>query len=212
MPKDALLNDVNPHLINFYKWLQKGFEISLRMKNDEKIFYSYRKKFNELVEEGKSDTKEAAVLFYYLNRTGFNGLCRFNTKGKFNVPFGEHKIINYKYDFSEYKKKLENWKFICSDFEKVSVKTSDLIYVDPPYDVKFTKYAKEGFTWDDQVRLAKWLSKLKNPIVVSNQATERIIDLYASYGFDFIFVDAPRRISCTGDRTPAKEIIATKNI
>jgi len=212
MPKHALLNDVNEHLINFYQWIKKGFRTSLNMKNDEEVFYTFRERFNELVEENKSGTKEAAALFYYLNRSGYNGLCRFNNNGMFNVPFGDYKTINYMKDFRDYKDKFSNWVFTSSDFEKINIKDNDFIYADPPYDVEFTKYSKNDFTWDDQKRLAKWLSRKSCGVVVSNQATERIIELYKGFRFKLRFIDAPRLINSTGDRTKAKEILATKNL
>ena len=211
-PKDALLNDINQHLINFYKWLKKGLVISLEMNNDEKMFYLYRKRFNTLTRENKSDTKEAAELFYYLNRTAYNGLCRFNNDGEFNVPFGRYKKINYVRDFMSYKKKLSKWIFLYDDFENISVKDDDFIYADPPYDVEFTKYAKEDFTWDDQIRLAKWLSKKSCPVIISNQATAEIIKLYKKLGFKLRFLQAPRMINSSGDRTPAREVLALKNL
>lgn len=212
MPQIALLNDINPHLINFYMWLKNGLSTSINMQNDEDYYYSKREKFNNLMRKNKSNTDEAAILFYYLNRTGYNGLCRFNSSGEFNVPFGKHKTINYTYDFLEYKKTFASWIFTCRDFENTEINKSDFIYADPPYDVEFTKYSKEDFSWSDQIRLVKWLSKFKCPIVISNQATYRIVKLYKEHNFKLSFLDAPRFISCNGDRTPAKEVIATKNI
>ncbi len=212
LPKNALVNDINSHLINFYNWLKKGLYFSIDLKNDELKYYESRIAFNDLTSSGKAMSEEAAILFYYLNRTGYNGLCRFNSKGEFNVPFGRYKTINYTKDFRGYKKAFSNWTFTNTDFEQILIKKGDFIYADPPYDVEFTKYSKEDFTWDDQVRLAKWLSKFKCPMVVSNQATKRVIELYKEYGFQVSFLDAPRLISCTGDRTRAKEVIATKNL
>ena len=87
MPEKALLNDINPHVINFYRWLKKGLVITLPMKKSESRYYTYRKRFNQLLADSQGDTAEAASLFYYMNRTGYNGLCRFNRKGGFNVPF-----------------------------------------------------------------------------------------------------------------------------
>lgn len=60
--------------------------------------------------------------------------------------------------------------------------------------------------------LAEWLCSHKGPVVASNQATERIVDLYRSFGFSIKLLDAPRRISCKGDRKPAKEILAYKGL
>src|SRR5262245_45818888 len=83
-PAHALLNDVNPHLINLYRWLQRGLRVALPMRNSKALFAAHRRRFNRLTANGESESAEAAALFYYLNRTGFNGLCRFNREGEFN--------------------------------------------------------------------------------------------------------------------------------
>ncbi len=211
-PELALLSDINVHAINFYKWLQNGLCINTEMRNEEAFYYANRDRFNQLIECGEENNEEAAALFYYLNRTGYNGLCRFNKEGKFNVPFGRYKSINYLADFSRYKEVLKNWQFISGDFGQLNIEKSDFIYADPPYDVQFRQYAKEGFSWQDQERLAEWLAGHSGPTVLSNQATERIISLYEKLGFKIEFFDAPRMISCTGDRTKSREILAIKGI
>src|SRR3989442_8813318 len=73
MPERALLNDINPHLVNFYRWLKRGLMTDLPMKNSERFFYRHRKRFNALLSNGQEASIEAAALFYYLNRTGYNG-------------------------------------------------------------------------------------------------------------------------------------------
>jgi DNA adenine methylase len=211
-PEEALLNDGNAHLIHFYSWVKRELQITLWMENDEELYYVHRKRFNELLQAGQEDSAEAATLFYYLNRTGFNGLCRFNSSGEFNVPFGKYKNINYVRDFGGYQKLFSGWDFISRDFEAVALEPDDFVYADPPFDVQFTQYAKEAFTWDDQVRAAEWLARHKGPVVLSNQATERIVALYEKLGFKLRFLEAPRRISCTGDRTPAREVLAVRNL
>ena len=100
-PKNALLNDINPHLHNFYQQLKAGLKIVIATEKDSDHYYQHRERFNKLISDGKPNNSEAAQLFYYLNRTGFNGLCRFNKSGLFNVPFGRYKTINYKKDFLE---------------------------------------------------------------------------------------------------------------
>ena len=212
LPERALLNDRNPHLIHFYGWLKRGLEVNVPMANDEKLFYTHRRRFNELLNNGGADSAETAALFYYLNRTGFNGLCRFNRKGQFNVPFGDYKRINYVRDFRAYGRVFENWQFTSADFEAVPLRSGDFVYADPPYDVEFTQYSKEGFGWGEQVRAAEWLVRHKGPVILSNQATDRIVELYKHLGYSLRFLDAPRRISCTGDRTPAREVLAFRNL
>jgi DNA adenine methylase len=212
LPERALLNDINPHLINFFRQIQSGLFIDLPMENDQEFYYAHRNRFNALPGKGKADTAEAAGLFYYLNRTGYNGLCRFNQKDEFNVPFGSYKNINYVTNFTPYKTVFQQWEFSCVDFEKLQLQEDVFIYVDPPYDVEFTSYSKDGFAWEDQVRLVKWLTKHPGPVVLSNQATDRIVELYTDAGFNIDYHDAPRRISCNGDRTPAKEVLATRGL
>lgn len=212
LPQSALLNDSNPHLIAFYGWLRRGLKIEIRLRNDERLFYRHRERFNELLREGRSKSREAVGLFYYLNRTGYNGLCRFNQQGEFNVPFGRYKKIGYVHDFSNYAPLLARWDFVNVDVEQVALEPADFVYADPPYDVEFTHYAKGGFSWEDQERTAAFLSKHAGPVVLVNQATKRIEALYKSLGYTIRFFQAPRRISCTGDRTPAREIMATRNL
>jgi DNA adenine methylase len=211
-PRRALLNDANPHLINFYRQLQQGLELTVEMRNEKELFYQHRERFNELTKYKNGHDHEAAQLFYYLNRTCFNGLCRFNKDGEFNVPFGRYTRIRYKTDFIDYKKPIEDWTFSNFDVAKLKFKSGDFIYADPPYDVEFTTYSSGGFSWDDQVRTAELLAKQDGPVAISNQATKRIVRLYKDHGFKIRFLQGPRRISRTGDRTAAREVLATKGI
>lgn len=211
-PERALLNDANPHLINFYRWLKKGLRVTIQAENNEALFYQQRDRFNELVRDGKSEAQEAAALFYYLNRTGYNGLCRFNSRGEFNVPFGQYKTITYAKSFPAYRVALADWDFTSGDFAEMSLKRDDFVYADPPYDVEFTAYSQGGFSWQDQVRAAEWLASHEGPVVLLNQSTPRVDAMYRKLGYIVTYLDAPRRISCDGDRTPKKEILATRNL
>jgi DNA adenine methylase len=235
-PQAALLNDANQHVVNFYRCLQQGLTNSLPMLNDAEQYLEYRSTFNQLTVENNSlstfnstlssktqalhaglvleetSSKTQALLFYYLNRTGFNGLCRFNNKGEFNVPFGKYKTINYSADFLEYRELLGRWEFSCGDFQEMALRGDDFIYADPPYDRVFTKYSQQDFTWDDQERLAEWLSRHSGRVVVSNQATDRILALYKKLGFRVETIEAPRRIACNGNRKPALEILAFRGL
>ncbi len=211
-PDQALLNDVNPHLVNFYKWLKRGLTIEIDLRNDKDLFYRHRVQFNELLRRKRGNSREAASLFYFLNRTGFNGLCRFNSSGEFNVPFGRYSQIGYVRDFLPYKHALRHWSFTSTDFGDVALEPRDFVYADPPYDVEFTQYAQGGFSWEDQERTARWLAKHTGPVVLVNQATKRIKRLYSSLRYSLTELEAPRRISCNGDRTPAVEVFATRNL
>ena len=211
-PRNALLNDINPHLINFYRQLQRGLEVKIQMRNDERLFYSHRDRFNKLIRANQAETAEAAQLFYFLNRTGFNGLCRFNQRGEFNVPFGTYKKISYATDFHPYKTFFKDWSFLNVDLESLKFEPNDFVYADPPYDVEFTTYSANGFSWEDQVRTAELLGTHPGPVVLSNQATPRIVSLYEKLNFKLSYLDGPRRISCTGDRSAAREVLAVNVI
>lgn len=225
-PISALINDINPHLVNLYHWLKIGlvadYDIKhgtrrtlVRMENCRDVYLSNRKRFNDLILTQQWNTQEAALLFWYLNRTGFNGLCRFSKKGNYNVPFGKYARIDYGAfveKFLHYQKVLSGWRFISRDFESVPLGGQDFVYIDPPYDTPFVAYAKQGFTWYDQVRLANWATKIQGPVVVSNAATERVIDLYRKHGFTIHLLDAPRRIACNGNRAKAQEMLAVRGV
>lgn len=211
-PRRALLNDTNAHLIHFYRWIKRGLRIDVPMRNQRLAFYRARTRFNQLIENGLEGSAEAAALFYYLNRTGYNGLCRFNKQGRFNVPFGQHTTINYLRDFDTYRGAFVGWRFSNRDVEQVPLRPDDFVYADPPYDVPFTQYSKHGFGWEDQVRTATCLARHPGPVILTNQATDRIVELYSRLGFDVSFLRAPRMISCTGERRPAREVLATRNL
>jgi DNA adenine methylase len=212
LPARALLNDINPHLVNFYRWAKRGMMIDLPLRNDSETFYALRARFNALLAAGREKSREAAALFYYLNRTGYNGLCRFNSSGRFNVPFGRYSAIRYHAEFEAFAEAVNGWTFSCKHFERLALRRDDFVYADPPYDVPFTGYSAGGFSWDDQVRTAEWLAGHPGPVVLVNQATARIERLYGGLGFQVERLEAPRRISCTGDRRAVAEVLATRNL
>ncbi len=211
-PARALLNDINPHAVNFYQQLQRGLRARIPMRNEEALYYAHRSEFNRLVAGRGTRTAKAAQLFYYLNRTGFNGLCRFNSEGEFNVPYGRYSRINYTREFSAYRPVLARWRFSCGDFQTLRLKHTDFVYADPPYDVQFRNYSRQGFEFQEQERLVKWLAAHPGPVVLSNQATTRIIELYRDHGFSLYRLHAPRMIACNGDRRPALEVLALRNL
>jgi DNA adenine methylase len=141
-PERALLNDINPHLINFYRQVRRGLTLEIDARYNRKLFYAQRALFNHLISNDSARTKQAAQLFYYLNRTCFNGLCRFNRDGEFNVPFGQYKKINYATDFNVYQELFRRWKFANKDLARLAIEPDDFIYADPPYDVLYSRAAR----------------------------------------------------------------------
>lgn len=207
-PDKALVNDINPHLTNFYQQIQKGLHFNLPYGHDEAEYYQARDRFNECIQGGQMATPEMAQLFYYLNRTGFNGLCRFNKSGLFNVPFGRYKSIRYRENFDDITEALRGVDIQQGDFSELAYRDGDFIFVDPPYDAPFTSYSAGGFDWSDQVRLAELYAQLGLPAVICNQATARAVDLYTDLGYRVETHEAPRRISSSGDRSEVLEVLA----
>lgn len=197
-PSSALLSDINPHLINLYTQVKNGLTVHLEHINESSYYYSKRERFNELISIGDYNTSEAAELFYYLNKHAFNGVCRFNSKGKFNVPFGSYKTVSHLESFEDYTSVFHSWQFLCSDFEKLEVSPDDWVYLDPPYHQTFTNYSGNEFGEADQIRLAEWATSLPCPVVASNSNTDFIRNLYSSKGFSIEELPAPRSVGAKG--------------
>lgn len=211
--ENTLINDINPHLINLYKQIKSGLKITITMEYNKERFYKYRDTFNQNIINNEINTPEMAQLFFYLNKTGFNGMCRFNRSGLFNVPFGKYKSVNYTRDFLLLKDLFSKWEFTSQDFSEISTTVRDFSFIDSPYDESFGDYSKEGFKWVDQERTAEWASKMEGPVVITNKATKRVIELYESYGFEVRVVKARRTISSNGaERKPVWEMVAYKNV
>ncbi len=213
-PEHALLADANPHLINFHRRLRAPIPFSISMINDEDFYYSQRAVFNTLTAFRGPFTVEGAEIFAYLNRTCFNGLCRFSKTGVFNVPFGKYATINYRTDFSEYTPLLSRWKILCQPWQTTFVQTtpSDFIFADPPYDGTFDTYSGEAFSWEQQTKLAETLAQHTGPVVATNAATDRVLSLYKAVGFEVGTTEVARSIAASGDRKKAVEMIAYKNL
>jgi len=132
--------------------MKESYAERLATASGPESYYEHRERFNQLLSEGQGETEEGAALFYYLNRTGYNGLCRFNSKGEFNVPFGRHLTINYRSDFRGYQGVFSQFVLANLDFAELTIRPSDFVYADPPYNVQFTSCSKHGFTWKRERR------------------------------------------------------------
>ena len=137
--KDYILNDINADLINLYnelknspdEFISDAKKLFVDLNNQPDAYYDYRVQFNQ-----SNDIYERAILFLYMNRHGYNGLCRYNLKGIFNVPFGKYKRPyfpeNEMYFFAE---KAQQATFTCLGYDDVFKLVPDnaVIYCDPPY-------------------------------------------------------------------------------
>jgi DNA adenine methylase len=112
----------------------------------------------------------------------------------------------------KYKSVFSNWTFTNIYFDQIPLQANDFVYADPPYDVEFTAYSKGGFGWPEQIRTAEFLAKHPGPVILSNQATKRIVDLYCDLGYNLLIFDAPRRISCTDHLKHNPDVLALRNL
>ena len=219
--KKFLLNDANEDLINLYKILksdpQTFIEDSQKLfvpKNNSKARYiTLRRKFNE-----SKDPWLRSTLFLYLNRHGFNGLCRYNSKGGFNVPFGSYKKPYYPInEILAFAKKMKKARLLCQDFIALlqQAQVGDVVYCDPPYvplskTASFTAYGPTTFGETQQIALAEQAESLSTrgiPVIISNHDTAFTRELYATA--KIIPLQVTRNISCkVNNRAKAKEIIA----
>ena len=223
-PSRAIINDCNSELMNVYEVISlypKSFIIQLEAINinTEEHYYSIRNMDRKEDWNNYSHAFKAARTLY-LNKNGFNGLYRVNSKGQFNVPYGKHKnemrierelflaINNYFWK--------NNIEILCTDF-KEAVKTAqkgDFVFCDPPYypiskTSSFTSYTQKGFKEEDHLRLHKVLCELDKKginFLLCNSYCQFNLELYKD--FNVIEVKANRCINSEPEkRGKIKELI-----
>jgi DNA adenine methylase len=217
-PKKAVVNDVNEELMNIYEVIKDNVDELIeglkrhKIKNDKAYFYEIRELDRDREQYNLLTPVERASRIIYLNKTCYNGLFRVNKSGEFNAPFGNYKNPNIVNEttlraVSAYFNKAKI-RFTCQDFEdalKWSRKGA-FVYLDPPYDpvsetASFTGYDKGGFDHNEQIRLKKTCDKLNKKgikFLLSNSATDFIMDLYQDYKIEVI--QAKRVINSKADR------------
>lgn len=212
--KKIYLNDKNVELINAYKQIKinpnkllEELEI-LKNNHSKEYFYKIRNLDRDSNFYSLSEVFRAAR-FIYLNKTCFNGLCRYNAKGNFNTPMGNYKnpkIYDKDLIFSVHKV-LKNVSITNKDFEVISLKAKkgDFVYFDPPYyplnkTSSFVSYT-DNFSANEQIRLYKLFKMLDCEgikVLQSNSNTDFIKELYKD--FEIIEVISKRAINCKGDK------------
>ncbi len=217
-PKKAFVNDINEELMNIYEVIKDNVDELIeglkrhKIKNDKAYFYEIRELDRDREQYNLLTPVERASRIIYLNKTCYNGLFRVNKSGEFNAPFGNYKNPNIVNEttlraVSAYFNKAKI-RFTCQDFEdalKWSRKGA-FVYLDPPYDpvsetASFTGYDKGGFDRNEQIRLKKTCDKLNKKgikFLLSNSATDFIMDLYQDYKIEVI--QAKRAINSKADR------------
>lgn len=217
-----LLADINPDLINLYNLLKERPEeyISeakrwfVAENNRKEAYLHIRAEFNKT-----DDVMYRSLAFLYMNRFGFNGLCRYNKKGGFNVPFGSYKKPYFpEAELEFFAEKAKKATFVCEGYPETfrRARKGSVVYCDPPYaplsnTANFTSYAGNGFTLDDQAALADIAERTATergiPVLISNHDTTLTRRLY--HGADLNVVKVKRTISRNGSgRNKVDELLA----
>ena len=202
-PKKAIINDFNKDLINTYITIQNDVESLIQhlstYKNDSESYYKIRELDRTPLFHRMSATEKASRLIY-LNKTCYNGLFRVNSMGEFNSPFGSYKSPNIVNEPTL--RAIHNYfqnadvTFLSGDFEAAvkGLKKGTFVYFDPPYDPvsassNFTGYTNLGFGKQEQRRLKEVCDELNAKgikFLLSNSATDFILDLYKEYNIEKI--------------------------
>ncbi|SMB88279.1 DNA adenine methylase Dam [Pasteurella testudinis DSM 23072] len=221
--KHYILADLNADLINLFNTVKQDPEhfISESRKlfqhadaNSAHFYYLKREEFNRTL-----DIFQRSVLFLYLNRFGYNGLCRYNSKQQFNVPFGAYVKPYFPEDEIRYfSHKAQSAEFICAAFHDSFgyIGNNSVVYCDPPYaplpqNSNFTHYAGNGFNLEQQqelANLARHYSQLHHTtVLISNHDTPFTRKIYHGAKLNKLMVQ--RHISQNGEnRGKVSELIA----
>ncbi|HEY4188282.1 MAG TPA: DNA adenine methylase [Polyangia bacterium] len=206
----ARLSDLNLRLVRTYRGIQTNVGKVIDLLNGYRRERDFFEKMRQRDIDKGTDV-EVAAWFIFLNKTGFNGLYRVNSKNQFNVPFGAHTKNARFFDEANLRacsESLQSAQIEHQDFEQslAHVKKGDVVYFDPPYvplssTANFTSYTAERFGEKDQERLrdaALTLKKLGAHVILSNSSSAA--HLYDEAVFSTKKVLAARPVNSKGDR------------
>lgn len=181
--ENRVISDVHTELIALYRTISEGksnelFEFMKAHPNDEKTYYEVRA-------SQPDDQVGIACRFYYLRKTCFRGMMRYNKTGGFNVPYGRYKTFNYEnLQDRQYEDLLKNTTVLEDSFEKIFEKYDDpsnFIFLDPPYDSTFTDYGYCKFGREEHEKLAEHFKKTSSKCLMVIGGTDFIRGLYEGY-------------------------------
>ena len=209
-PNAALINDINSRLVNFYSAVRDNFDSlkaeltrleltyrsnqmeyeQIKMKDksrhvenkNEALYYLLRDMYNGIIEKKYLD----ATLYYFINKTSYSGMLRFNSKGEFNVPFGRYKNFNTQLVSEEHSGLLKRTEITNEDYSEIFNRctVNDFVFLDPPYDCIFTDYGnieQNGFAEDDHRRLAQDFRNLESKSLMVIGKTPLTEELYRPF-------------------------------
>jgi len=183
-PTKAVINDIHPDLIHLYSAVGAGHSPHIKQfmidhPNNEETYYKVR-------DEEKNETDlQKACIFYYLRKTCFRGMLRYNKQGKFNIPYGRYKTMNFTdLDNAEYETLLSRTTILNGSFVDIFKNynsENNFMFLDPPYDSKFTDYGYCSFGKEEHIILANCFKETKIKCLMVIGKTDFISELYAGY-------------------------------
>lgn len=182
-PEHAVINDVHKELVDFYQSIKNGnasaiYDFMKQHPNEEETYYKVRGYDN-------TDVLDNAKRFYYLRKTCYRGMLRYNKNGDFNIPFGRYKTYNFEeIKNKEYEELLKRTEIFNSSFENIfnDYNNSDnFMFLDPPYDSEFTDYGYCTFGKEEQRKLAKCFKETNIKCLMIIGKTQFIEELYKDY-------------------------------
>jgi len=183
-PTKAVISDVHTELIDLYQSIGKGdmnaiYDFMKNNPNDEETYYKVRDKMEI------HSPLDSAKRFYYQRKTCFRGMLRYNKEGKFNIPYGRYKTINFE-DLQNlnYEKLLQRTEILNESFEYVFDKYNNkknFMFLDPPYDSEFTDYGYCKFGKEEHKKLASLFKTTKIRCLMVIGKTKFIEELYKDY-------------------------------
>lgn len=215
-----LYDEFNSLLERFDSW-----EFHELLKTEELLVYNPEEFDLDNLDDGLETLQKIKVeaerqinsLFYWLNKNGYNGMWRVNSKGEFNVPINDKtsETTITQSLISQYTGFLQKGEYYRDDFRTLPLYLPEghhFVYLDPPYHKTFGGYSKGKFSIEDQISLATMAEQLVNAghfVVASNSDNSEMIQLYEDHGFSIRKVYAKRRLSCKGKkRQPVLEMFA----
>ena len=181
--ENNVINELNKEVVIFLSLIKKGMGIDIynemsKLSNDEKTYYEVRS-------STAITDLEVAVRFYYLRKTCFRGLVRYNKSGGFNAAYGHYKTYNFEELLDKrYEELLSNTIIMNDDFSKVfeeNNKPDSFCFLDPPYHNAFSNYMSDGFTDERHIELARYFEKSNMKCLMIIGKTDLIEELYDGY-------------------------------
>lgn len=217
-----ILADINSDLIQLYnivkmrpdEYVREARVLFCAANNTPDAYYALRDEFNQ-----SRDAMRRSVLFLYLNRHGYNGLCRYNLSGEFNVPFGRYSRPYFpEAELYYFAAKAQKALFFCQSYidSMGNAPSGSVVYCDPPYaplstTANFTAYHTNSFNLEHQQQLARLAEELSGrgiPVLISNHDTVLTQDWYRQ-ATDLYKVSVRRSISSNGGtRKKVDELLA----